>query len=533
MPPFWTSTSLTSLGRQLLKAASRVPRTYPLRRAPQALAQLARETFPVLSEGSHHAVHGRSSYVLQPVRIGTNAHRPLTPHARLMASGRNFRSGSGFRARSATGNPTASNVGIGSARTFASGPTGSTVQANAPIVLRAFASLLSDEETEKALPRATRFSPYIPRPNRRRNQRRARRNARTYSIDSRLSISEFALYFPESYVTPTSTPLPLIAETLATPGSNTILSLPLSPSLSALLSQTADVPYADAEVGVAVFSSLTMGVVSLQDAFSLHYWHKIGPLLARLDELGFIGGEGVRHEMVFNQGMPDILRLTLKDRSEKDVVELLGKWLMEDGKLWCALSEVTEMGNEENVGMELTKRETTEMMEVWDEVPTPETPQFDLIYPTPDTSAYPQPTSPEMASWVSGDKPPIYPQTHSPVDWASGESSPISVYTPISDLESELDMGSQYSTPDPHAISRSLTASLLSQLSSISSIDSQRWSVQPSEDDLEVESAESVGLFSGGSEVWSDMGAMEEIADVVMVGSWAGAGEGFGLSQSW
>lgn len=530
MAPFWTSTSLSSLGRQLLTAARHIPRTNPLRRAPKAFAQAIRETFPTLTESSHHAFHGRStSYVLEPIRLGTKSHRPLSPHARLMASGRNFRTGSRCRPRSATGYPTASNVGIGSARTFASGPSaGSTVQANVPMVLRAFASLLSDEETDRALPRSARYRPYIPR----RRQRRARRNVRACSVDSRISISDFALYFPESYVTPISTPLPPTAETLVTPGSTTILSLPLSPSLSALLSSTTHVPYAAAEVGVAVFSSLTMGVVSLQDAFSLHYWHMIGPLLARLDELGFFGGEGVRHEMVMNQGMPDILRLTFTNRSEKDVMDLLGEWLVEEGKVWCGLTEITEMEGEK-VGMELTKGETREMMEVWDE-PTSvifETTEVDLVFPSLDASVYPQSDSPD---WASGHSSPINPHTHSPVDqdWASGETSP-SVYTPISDLESELDMDSQYSNPDPHSISHSLTASLLSQLSAISSIDSQRWSVQPSEDDLEVESAESVGMFSGGSEVWSEMGDVDEVENVVMVGSWMGAGQGFGLSQSW
>ncbi|KAI9632369.1 uncharacterized protein MKK02DRAFT_40672 [Dioszegia hungarica] len=542
MPAPWTSTTFSSILRQAIAVAKNVPLASRAgaaltgRRARQAL-QVFQEALPTLTESAGH-LNGRPlAYATEPIRLGTRSHRPMSAHARMHAAGRNFRSGSGgSRSWKAGPSMARSNVGLGSARTFASGPTSSAVS-NVPVVLRAFVSLLDDEEFNHKLPRATRYTPYKPRKSTRQARRRHTRRAASIacSVDSRLSISELSHFFP--YIsTSTATPsLPPTVDTLVTPGTTAILSLPLSPSLSALLSSTTQVPYAAAEVGVSVLSSLSMGVLGLQEAFSLHYWHRIGPLLARLDDLGFLGGEsgrGVRHEMIVDStGRPDILRLTFSDRSEADVMQLLDGWLVEEGgRTWWGLREISEVGGETEMGaMKLSNGERKEMMEDWDESGNGAVPQVifdadapaegstvDLIFPSLETGL---PVEMDQAYW-------------SPLSPSSG--SPHSLHSPISDyeLESDFSMGSGSGSPiSPNSPVGSLSTSILSQLSSLPSEDSRRWSVHPSEDDLEVESAVSEMWSGAGSEVWDE----EDMVEVQL--SWAGVGQGMGsrmgLADSW
>lgn len=565
MPGF----SIPTFVRQAVAAVKNVPRTTAaraslVRRVQRTIVQGVRETFPALTESAGSFQASSPTPILEPIRLGTRSHRPLSPHAQLMAASRNFRSGATKRPFVDIGGrpKRVSDVGLGSARKFSSGPGGSSViHNNVPVVLRAFASLLSDEETDKSLPRPTRFSPYTSRRPRQRivrsrKGRRAASGCSVSSVHSRVSLAEISHYFPFNHLVtaPHTTSFPPTADTLVTPGSTTILSLPLSPSLSALLSSTTDVSYAAAEIGVAVLSSLSMGVISLHEAYSMHYWDRIGPLLARLDDLGLTGqeaevGRGVRSEIDYDEnGRADVMRFIFQGRSEKDVMCLLDEWLVQEGgRVWWGLREITEVS--EIFGMELTKVETKEMMEVWDEpcsIPNaPETlfeiSDVDLIYPSLDISV------------LSRSSPPIALDTTS---WASGQSTPTSIYTPISEdgFDSDFDLDLNTSSPISLSSPQSLTASLLSQLSQISSMDSQRWSVPPpSEDDLAVELAESVGIYSGdgGSEVWSgtgdedefemgEFGETNEIDDLLLEGSqdyvdgnWAGVGQGFGIAQSW
>lgn len=533
--PLFTSTHITTALRAAVRAARSLPRASKAKAikhvqvhihdARLAINRLALETFPSLS--THH----QSVRALEPIHLhlGGRSYRPMSTHARLRTAGQTFRTGAGIVIPPAMrSGGTASRVGLGSARGFASGAgAGGHVQ-NVPMVLRAFASLIDDEH--KSLPRPTRYMPYNPRRTRVRRVRAASTSTR---------ISEFSHYFPFPALARSQSPvtLPPTAETLVTPGTTATLSLPLSPSLSALLDPTPRVPFADAQVGIAVLSTLTEGVVSLHHAFSLHFADRILPLLAHIDALGVVGPHpgGARYEVMYDpEGQPDILRIIFNDRSVNDVRTLLGERLYSEG--WYALYEA-DKGEPIKDTAVLSVYEQGEMMEDWTGV-TRENHSPELVMPVLDASV-------------------SLPTTHQLEDtW----SSPSSCCTPISGLDYDIDVGdfSQHSSPviaSPSSYGsygshgsytsstdsgQSLTASLLSQLSA-SSPSSGEWAVPPSQDDSDVESTISAELIGELSEVW-DVDAVEDL--VAMRGNggsewsgsayiWAGSGEGFGLAQPW
>ncbi|WVQ73835.1 hypothetical protein IAR50_003416 [Cryptococcus sp. DSM 104548] len=489
MPPLFTSTSITTLLRSVASAAKRIqqPATVMSRAAPKrtithigrarnAVHKLAHQTFPSLATPSHQ--------LYQPTTIRTGARfassqgPSVAKSARpLGAVGRGLQAGK--RPSWGHGRSIPSNVGLGTARGFASGPA-SGIHAKVPMGLRAFASLLDDDcKVNKTLPRASRYSPYT-----RKTGRHTRKVCK--SIDYSI-VADLHHYFPliaAVAAEESKTPLPPLPETLTTAGKTTVLSLPLSPSLEALLHPTSDLSYSETSIGVHILARLTAGILPIHSAFSLHSSTRIIPLLNKLESLGVLdfhpGSPSVHaHVLRDADGQPDILRLVFEERSVANVRELLGESLRkhEEGEWWALWEERKEAA-------ELSQGERREMMEQWSE--QSEVNQVDeLVMPTLDMSVE-TPSTPVSAP-------------------LSGVSTPFS-----GDL--------------------SITSSLFSHLG-----DSEEWSIPPSSSEgSEVESA------YAGSDSWGDVNVSvvssesESSEEGGVSVWWAGAGEGFGfVAQPW
>ncbi|GFZ42770.1 hypothetical protein JCM24511_00488 [Saitozyma sp. JCM 24511] len=543
----FTSTTITTLLRKVAAAAKQVHPTVPapaarggtlplprgasgLRRARNAVEQVIRETFPSLHTPQLHPA-------LEPIRLAPRHGVPRAP-------GSSFRYGSTSAFRTAyrlphgapRGAAMNAHVGLGSARTFASGPTQSLVQSKVPIGFRAFASLLNDEDHDRVLPRASRYRPYS-RPAKSagsRLRRSARRvpNPSVSSVDS-VALNQLSFYFPRVRRSPgvADVPLPPTPETLVTPGKTTTLSLPLSPDLHALLEPTTEVTYQDAEIGLTILAHLPRGVLDVSEAFDLHRCHRIIPLVAKLQSLGVLdntefGTPSAALYVVRNaMGQPDILRITFVGRSVSDVHALLGESLRpnEEGDWWY-LHDADERPSDD-----LTP-ESRAILEDWQ----PSSPaasstranerervplvvnadsSVELVLPLLDADA-PVTVTKGLAhtftdSWPSSG-------TMSPLS-----ASPPSVQSPpLSDI----------SLPSED-FPTSLTASLLSELSQPSI--SSAWEVPPTDTDSDVESA--ISLQMASSEVWSEGVVEEEIPspEMSMMSMWSGAEGGFGFAQPW
>ncbi|OCF34671.1 hypothetical protein I316_03714 [Kwoniella heveanensis BCC8398] len=597
MPPLFTSTSVTTILRKIITVAKYAPTAAPapahhimsrgkagrtinnFHKTKNAINQAIHQTFPSLATPSHQL-----QYATIPIR-NASSRRGFATAASGKGPGSGRRVGgpvrqaiqnSGARPKWTNGPGISANVGLGSARGFASSTSGS-VQANVPIVLRAFASLLDDDEKKhslKPLPRASRYTPYT-QPTRFQRQRRARRAPSTCSIDSSLIIKEIQHYFP--LPSPTRSieeqqcqiALPPTPETLVTDGKITVLALPLSPSLEALLLPTARMAYSEASIGIHILARLTQGLMPIHNAFSLHSSTRIIPLLTKLDGLGVLeyhpdaSMPNTEAQVIHDaEGRPDILRLVFHGRSVGDVRTLLGESLRktEEGDWWALYEHEDE---EEGDGMELTVKERTEIMEQWDAPPSASRPKASavpatagseqLIFPTLDMSIAPTVTSigrhGESAVLFDVDAD-VDTSTGLSSSWTvSGSSTP----SPIESISPLSNAGSS-SSVNPE----SLATSLLSlQSYSDSDYDSEldldlgseyAWSVHPSESDSDVESAYSSVIVSNSNAEAAEWNAVShsqvqsqqdedeaEVDEGLMVFSnWTGSGEGFGfLSQPW
>lgn len=270
-----------------------------------------------------------------PVLRGPRTTRSLPPPN--FAHARSVRYGTPSFASAARPRGGVQNVGLGKARTFATAPPVGSVPGgaqNVPVILRAFAQLLDDDD----LPKPTRYTPYVRRPTRRaasqrtksRLQRQQRRScgASVTSCSTEGKIRELAAYFPLPFQRQeTEVPLPPVPEVLLTPGHVTTLSLALAPSLDALLDPTPRISYADAEVGVAILAGLTQGLMPLHEAYAAA-GARIIPLLSKLDALGVLDPRGfpatTLEVSLDADGNPDILRVIFAERCAEDVRELLG-----------------------------------------------------------------------------------------------------------------------------------------------------------------------------------------------------------------
>ncbi|KAK8861382.1 hypothetical protein IAR55_002201 [Kwoniella newhampshirensis] len=518
MPPF-TSTSMTTLVRKVASVAKYIhqpakatmSRATPnrtintLHRTRNAIKQLAHQTFPSLGTPAHQLHNtgqalrvGARGFSSKPPAGPQAARRPLGPVRQAIQA-------SGKRPKWTHGPSISANVGLGSARTFASGPAAGA-HAKVPMGLRAFSGLLNDDEHKgKPLPRASRYTPYARGP-------RGRRHRRSQcSVDSAF-IKEIQHYFPLAVTRPTEVEitLPPFPETLVTPGFTAILALPLSPSLDALLNPTTRLTYSETSIGVHIFARLTDGLLPIHSALSLHASTRVIPLLTKLDGLGVLeyhpASPKVELEVATDaEGRPDILRLVFGDRSIANVRELLGESLREteEGKWWALY--------EEKRGIELTQGERQEMMEQWgsSDGPAGVTSQQsidDLVFPTLDMSAYIDNDDTALVDSISSSLPASWPTSGSSTPSDVGSSNASLSYTP--------------------SLDGSLTESLLSRLAESSN--DVIWSVYPSDSDSDVESALAVSAEWGEGSV-SLGNEIEVEAGESVTGRWTGSGEGFGF----
>ena len=341
MPPLFTATNAMSLVRQVVHAARHIhpsistrsalptSRLTKIQRAQVAFRHLLHETFPSLS-----------APVLQPARNTVPLHPGFKAFggAPLGRATQAFR-GPGFRLGTshARGPTIVSQAGLGSARTFASTPA-YTVTANAPIFLRAFATLDGDD-----LPKANRYIPYR-RPTRS-SRNRCGRTRRSSSSWLQHSLKDLEHFFPARLRSPPLVHLPLVPEKLVTPGHITTLAIALSPSLRDLLQPTTEISYREAELGMSIFTHLLHGIPAVLEAFSIHGSTKVYPLLNKLASFGVLDVDStkstsVRLEIVpDHEGRPDIMNIVFPERSERDVRKLLGETLLlKEGETeWFAL----------------------------------------------------------------------------------------------------------------------------------------------------------------------------------------------------
>ncbi|WOO79518.1 uncharacterized protein LOC62_02G003040 [Vanrija pseudolonga] len=511
-----TSTSLSTL---LRKAAASLRAPKPAAqlnaRLRLALSRALHTTFTSLSTPAHALPTGNAI----PARLTSyathTAYKPFNGAFRRTT----FRP----NARTPRGPAIQANTGLGAARNFSTVPpsgafAGSGATGNVPVVLRAFANIF-DEDGDAALPRAARYVPYT-RPSRSERRRAAglraprRKNVHTRTAstasDRSAILRELGHYFPLGSIVAEddAVPLPPTPEALVTPGTVSTLALPLAQNLSLLLAPTPTVPYADAEIGVAILARLTHGILPLHEAYR-YGSNRVIPLLARLEALGVMdplnGGPGVAVEITTDHhGNLDILRITFADRASSDILALLGDTLDVDGGMWWAMSE-------RKTARPLTETEESQIMEVWDDAPRPAASRHstassvhELIMPTLDLSMVPTvvPSSASDASW-----PPSPALSAASFPNSSGTSTPAS----FDHLELHSSWTSSPSNP----------ASLLSSIAdSFSDVSDDGWSVSPSDEDQDVASA------------WADDSDTDsaEVEDVIAA-SWET--RGFGLMQPW
>ena len=254
------------------------------------------------------------------------------------------------------------NVGPGSARSFATGAIPSTTHANVPMFLRAFAKLIDEGDGSHNLPRATIISSYKCSSARRERHgkkrsplssvcwrmpngdsfhKSSRRSRRINAVD-RWAFPRPAQFDINTYFPLPTLPLPPQPETLVMPGRTTTLSITPSPLLSDVFLPTTDIEYQVAEIGRQVFADLTRGVVPTLGAFAEYRSTRLMPLLYKLKSLGVIDNTEIdsppRRVEVDGSGTSAILMLNFVDRSIDNLRAILGETI-EGDKDWLTIEE--------------------------------------------------------------------------------------------------------------------------------------------------------------------------------------------------
>ncbi|WWC68819.1 uncharacterized protein I206_102754 [Kwoniella pini CBS 10737] len=548
MPPLFTSTSWTTLIRKAAVAIMYAPKPAiaikatpkrtinNIQKARQVFHQVIHSSFPSLSTPAHQL-----NYATIPIRTsarGFASSSKASHTSQRLSPVRQSLQSTGSRPKWVNGPSIPANVGLGKARNFSSAPHVQAMQSHVPMVFRAFATLLDDEDKKfslKGLPKASRYTPYSK--SRLARRQRTKRVNSNHSIDSSF-IEDLKHFFPiptRASSQAVIVTLPVEPETLVTEGKTTILALPLSPSLEALLSPMAQISYNDTSIGISILAKLTEGLFPIHNAFSLHSSTRIIPLLTKLDGLGVLdqhpGLANTQAEVVHDtDGQPDILRLIFIDRSVSDVKTLLGESLRpsEEGEWWALYEEQPDRK------MELNQNERKEIMEQWDnsslKTVEPSTSES-LLFPTLDMSVN---HHHQEMEFNHGTNEVIFDISESILSspsnsWpSSGSSTPSPIETPLSDEE-----GSSMSLSSS---TESLTASLLSRLSDTSN-DESVWSVYPSDSDSDIESS----FSEAEAEDWNTVEQLvtsspseEDGNEGQVMVTWSGSGEGFGfLAQPW
>jgi hypothetical protein len=414
MPPFVQSANWQTLARQAGRLLTKVkpPNINTIKTTlPRKVARAIRQSFPSLSTPAHllelNPAYAFTSSTPNQLSRGFNKavtlnrlHQPFTQASR------------GFRtaARRPT-TPFASNVGLGTARSYSSGPQ-QAFHGNVPVALRALASLV-DQDTDKSLPGSSRYKPYyMPK----KLAKTGKRSARvSYSIDSvkMARRAERQIFFPRINAVDANLPENrLQPERLVTNGINTTLTIAIGQSFLDIFDTAPAEPFITGDLGVRVFANLLPPHL-LANLVDNPVARHLMAFLQKLDSLGVTAitreGEFARVEMaehyVEHEGtrMPEVVVLKFWDRSEMDVRKIAGESLRPREEGWIL--------REERAIRVVSPAEAMAALAAWEDAERPNRPRpidnSDLIMPRIDISdslidhQYPDSPVPLMAESVN------------------------------------------------------------------------------------------------------------------------------------
>lgn len=448
MPPFVQSANWQTLARQAGRLLTKVkpPNANTIKTTlPRKVARVIRQSFPSLSTPAHllelNPAYAYTSSASNHLSRGFNKavtlnrlQQPFTQASR------------GFRtaARRPT-TPFASNVGLGTARSYSSGPQ-QAFHGNVPVALRALASLI-DQDTDKSLPGSSRYKPYyMPK----KLFKTGKRSARvSYSIDS-VKMARYAerdILFPRATTIDANLPENrLQPERLVTSGINTTLSIAIGQSFLEIFDTPPAEPFDPRDLGVTVQANLLSSHL-LDNLFENPVARHLQAFFQKLDSLGVTAvyreGEFARVEMSEHyseydgQRMPEILVLKFSDRSEMDVRKIVGESLRPREEGWIL--------REERAIKVVSPAEAMAALAAWEDAQRPNRPRpidnSDLIMPRIDISS----------SLIDIDIPPPPMQTMDEsvmlnewdddemdeIEWTCGVMEPDSIHEDLEDFENE------------------------------------------------------------------------------------------------
>jgi len=345
MPPFVQSANWQTLARQAGRLLTKVkpPNLNTIKTTlPGKVVRAIHQSFPSLSTPAHllelnpaYAFNSSGNQLSRGFNKAVTLnrlHQPFTQASRGIRTA----------ARRPT-TPFASNVGLGSARSYSAGPQ-QAVHGKVPMGLRALASLL-DQDTEKTLPGRSYYKPY----------NRPQKYARSAKRSVRSSISSIDLemdrVFPRRHaeVAPVAENL-LRPEELVTGGINTTLTIPIGRSYSEILGLPPVRPLAgddEIELGRNRFANLDNIRVHdiLNNPAALHML----ALFNKLDALGVtqINEDGEFSQVELTQHFVEIdgereldeVQFKFYDRSEADVRKIIGESMRPRNEGWTLREE--------------------------------------------------------------------------------------------------------------------------------------------------------------------------------------------------
>jgi hypothetical protein len=341
MPPLVQSANWQTLARQAGRLLTKVkpPNLNTIKTTlPGKVVRAIHQTFPSLSTPAHllelNPAYAFSSSGNQLSRGFNKAVTLNRLHQPFAQASRGFRTA----ARRPT-TPFASNVGLGSARSYSAGPQ-QAFHGKVPMGLRALASLL-DQDTEKTLPGRSQYKPY----------NRPQKYAKTAKRSVRSSISSIDLemdrHFPRQHAGPAHAENLLQPEQLVTGGINTTLTIPIGRTYLEILGLPPAEPLAANELGRSRFANLdnirVRGILNNPAArHMLALFNKLDALgVTQINEEGeFSQVEGTQHFVeIDGERELDEVHLKFYDRSEADVRKIIGESMRPRNEGWTLREE--------------------------------------------------------------------------------------------------------------------------------------------------------------------------------------------------
>lgn len=343
MPPFVQSANWQTLARQAGRLLTKVkpPNLNTIQTTlPGKVVRAIHQSFPSLSTPVHllelnpaYAFNSSGNQLSRGFNKAVTLNRLHQPFAQ---ASRGIRTA----ARRPT-TPFASNVGLGSARSYSAGPQ-QAFHGKVPMALRALASLV-DQDTEKTLPGRSSYKPY----------NRPQKYAKTSQRSIRSSISsidqEMSRYFTRRPVVagPAFAENLLDPERLVTDGINTSLTIPIGQAYLDILGLPPAQPLESGELGRNRFANLNN--IRLHDIFNNAAARYMLALFEKLDALGvtriyedgeFAQVECIQHFVVIDgERELDSLQINFYDRSEMDVRKIIGESMRPREEGWTLREE--------------------------------------------------------------------------------------------------------------------------------------------------------------------------------------------------